>query len=473
MKSTILRTGLVAALFFANLGFSQETENFSNMRKNDQRGLNQFEDTKDTSSFDGIKVKWGAAFTAQFQSLKHENDVDYTANPNTAKLYDLKQGIQVPMANLYMDVQLAEGIRLNVSSYMSSRHHNEFYVKGGYLQIDKLPFNNDFLDKVMEKITIKAGQFENNYGDAHFRRTDGGQAIYNPFIENYIIDAFTTEVGGEVYYYPAKNWTVMGGVTSGSIKGHVTTPNEDADSGKKTRSLSLYGKVAYDTKISDDARIRLAGSLYHNPHNGGSGLTLFWGDRTGSNYQLVMEPAGTTSTTKLPVLNADGTPTGEYTTTSTFTASSPASQAWSGRYNPLFSGKLTTAQFNAFAQYKGLEFFGTYENASGRQYWETENRNMSQFAAELIYRFGGESRNLFLGARYNAVNLDAQLGNAANPRVQEVKLDRTAFAAGYFLTKNIMLKGEYVTQNYKDFPTTDYRYGGKFKGVAIEATVSF
>jgi len=26
---------------------------------------------------------------------------------------------------------------------------------------------------------------------------------------------------------------------------------------------------------------------------------------------------------------------------------------------------------NAFAEYKGLEFFGTYEIAKGRQLWET------------------------------------------------------------------------------------------------------
>lgn len=445
MKSTFIKTGLLSAILVANLGVAQETGNFENMRKNDQRGLSEFEDTKDTSAFDGLKVHWGAAFTAQFQDLKHENEVDYTANPDTPQLYDLKQGIQVPQANLYMDVQLAEGIRLNVSSYMSSRHHNDFYVKGGYLQIDKLPFNSEFIDKIMEKITIKAGQFENNYGDAHFRRTDGGQAVFNPFIENYIVDAFTTEVGGEVYYWPAKNWMIMGGVTSGSIKGHVTTPTTDVESDDATRSLSIYGKVAYDTKLGEDARVRLSGSLYHNPHNGGSGLTMYWGDRTGSNYQLVME----TSTAVV------------------------GTNAWSGRYNPLFSGKLTAAMFNAFVEYKGLEFFGTFEKSNGRQLWETENRDMTQFAADLIYRFGGATRNVFLGARYNVVNLDAQLGSAASPLVQEVKLDRVAIGAGYFLTKNIMLKGEYVKQNYKDFPTSDYRYGGSFDGIAIEATVSF
>ena len=41
-----------------------------------------------------------------------------------------------------------------------------------------------------------------------------------------------------------------------------------------------------------------------------------------------------------------------------------------------------------------------------------------------------------------------------------VKVDRLALAAGFFVTKNMLMKGEYVIQNYKDFPVTDYRNGG-------------
>ena len=341
------------------------------------------------------------------------------------------------MANLYMDVQLADGIRLNVTSYMSSRHHNEFYVKGGYLQIDKLPFiKSDLVDKIMEKVTIKAGQFENNYGDQHFRRTDGGQAIYNPFIENYIADAFMTEVGGEVYYQANKELMVMAGVTSGSIKGHVTTPKEV--DGEKTRSLSVLGKVAWDKKVNDDFRVRLSGSIYHNPHNGGSGLTIYGGDRAGSNYQLVMEGA----------------------------TANPTDNAFSGRFNPGFNNKVTAMMFNAFAKYQGLEFFGTYETANGRAAGQTKDRNMTQLAGDLIYRFGGKE-NFFLGARYNTVR--AELNNITD----KVSVDRFALGAGWFMTKNILMKAEYVNQNYKDYPASNMLYKGKFDGITVEATVSF
>ena len=64
---------------------------------------------------------------------------------------------------------------------------------------------------------------EINYGDAHFRRSDNGNAIYNPFVGNYIMDAFTTEVGGEVYL-KTSNVIAMGAITGGEIRGTVPTP---------------------------------------------------------------------------------------------------------------------------------------------------------------------------------------------------------------------------------------------------------
>ena len=164
-------------------------------RPYDRSGINVFETSKqaDTIPYEGIRVRFGAGFTQQFQGLKHEN-----SNNNGNRLYPMTPGFNTSMANLNLDVQLAEGIRLNLVTYLSSRHHNEAWVKGGYIQFDKLPFKGAAWDKIMELATIKIGHMEINYGDAHFSRSDGGQTIYNPFIENYILDAFATEIGGEV-----------------------------------------------------------------------------------------------------------------------------------------------------------------------------------------------------------------------------------------------------------------------------------
>lgn len=56
---------------------------------------------------------------------------------------------------------------------------------------------------------------------------------------------------------------------------------------------------------------------------------------------------------------------------------------------------------------------------------------------------------------------------------KDIKIDRVALAGGWFLARNILIKGEYVIQKYKDFPTNDFRNGGKFNGYVIEAVVGF
>jgi hypothetical protein len=86
------------------------------------------------------------------------------------------------------------------------------------MQFDKLPFKGKFWDHLMEVITVKLGYMKINYGDAHFRRSDGGQAIYNPFVENYILDAFTTEFAGEIYMRK-KAFFAMAGLANRMVRG--------------------------------------------------------------------------------------------------------------------------------------------------------------------------------------------------------------------------------------------------------------
>jgi hypothetical protein len=411
-------------------------------RPYDQRGINVFETSKapDTIPYEGLRVRFGAGFTQQFQSLKHSNKeaVNYqTSN----KLYPLTPGFMTSQANLNLDVQVSEGIRMNVTTYLSARHHNEAWVKGGYIQFDKLPFKGQFWDNVMKITTIKIGHMEINYGDEHFRRPDGGNTLYSPFMEGNVMDAFATEIGGEVYVQ--KNGLLgMIGVTNGMIKGNVDSTYKTAQDDDIRRAPSVYGKLGIDKTLGDDVRVRVTGSYYHNASSAASGLTLYGGDRTGSNYQNVME--------KVPYGTALPASTGI---------------AFSGRFNPGFSKKVDAFMLNTFVKVKGLEFFGTYENAQGRTKTETAERKADQLAGELIYRFAKD--RLYVGGRYNTVT--ARLANMAN----DVKVERVAGAAGWFLTRNVLLKAELVKQQYKDFPAADYRAGGKFNGYVIEAVVGF
>ena len=97
---------------------------------------------------------------------------------------------------------------------------------------------------------------------------------------------------------------------------------------------------------------------------------------------------------------------------------------------------------------------------------ETENREWSQYVAEGVYRFLPREQ-IYVGARYNTVS------GRMRGMTADVSVDRTAFAAGWYVTPNILMKGEYVTQRYHDFPTTDIRNGGEFDGFVVEAGLAF
>ncbi len=394
----------------------------------DQRGVNQFENVKTTDINGDFKVRIGGDFTQQFQALSHENVVGEGVDGG---LYDLGPGFNLAQANLNLDVQLGDGIRLALENYMSSQHHSEFWVKGGYIQVDKLPmFGNP--QWWTDYVTAKIGHFEVNYGDQHFRRTDNGNAMWNPFVGNYIMDAFATEIGGEVYVKMPNGFMAMVGITAGLIKGDVTDVADDDV--KKSPSILL--KLAYDKQMNDDLRVRLSGSLYNNSNTLRN--TLYGGDRAGGRYFEVMNAV-------------DGT------------------NDFAGRVNPGFNNKITAIQINPFVKFKGLEFFGTYEMASGGRWvaadGDFDSRDVTQIAAELLYRFGA-NENIYVGGRYNQIS-----GMLFNGSTDEASVDRLQIAAGWYATKNLLLKVEYVSQNYVDW--TGLFEEGKFSGFMIEAVAGF
>lgn len=400
------------------------------VRANDQRGINVFETPKKAGAlYEGFKLSFGAAFTQQFQGLAHNNSAapKVTNNVDANKLMDIGHGFNNASANLYVNAQLAPGIRVALTSYLSSRHHNETWVKDGYLLIDESPFEIAALQNLMKYVTIKAGHFEVNYGDAHFRRSDNGNGIYNPFVGNLIMDAFTTEVGAEVYLR-AKGFLAMQSMTGGEIKGSILTPDD--------RAPAYISKLGFDQSFGD-VRVRLTGSRYTNRKSPAG--TLFAGDRAGSRYFFVLENTAATST----------------------------AQASSGLINPQFRRSVTAYQLNPFIKVRGLELFGVIEQAKGiNSATETGQRTWNQYSAEAVYRFFSDEK-VFIGGRYNSA--EGELVGMTN----KVGADRSQFGAGWFLTPTVLLKGEWVNQKYRDFPTTDIRNGGRFKGFMIEGAVAF
>jgi hypothetical protein len=516
MKTKITQTTFLALflLLTTSMGvWAQGQPDIQYFRPYDKRGINVYETSKDdTIVFDGFKIRFGANFTQGYQSLTNSNAargiltgagnlfetgvgtgvfntniagtgvnvpnivpdpnvfggyINTTTNAlysNSNQVYQQAPGFPLAMANFNIDVQLADGVRLNLVSYMSAHHHNEFWVKGGYLQVDKVKFlGSEFMNKLWKNLTLKVGHMEVNYGDAHFRRSDGGNTMYNAFMENNIMDSFSTEIGAELYWQKS-GFLAMLAMTDGEIQGSVSKPDD--------RKPSIYGKFGYDKKFGDRQRVRLTGSFYTTKSSISN--TIYGGDRTGSNYQYVMEP-----------------------TTATLTGN-----AFSGRFNPGFKDNVTSIMINPFAKIGGLEFFGTYEMTQGNSQVENgevkysnptlsyngtpglttisklDNRKFTQIEADLVYRFG-KTEKYYVGAKYNKVSGTAVFGQSTtatniNQGVrQDISIDRTSFGGGWFITRNVLVKAEYVTQKYNDFPTENILSGGKFSGFVVQGVIGF
>ena len=419
MKTNIKYSLFVLALMFV-VNISAQDRKLDNYREPDKNGINVFEAQKDSvSTFNGVKVRVGGSSTLQLQALSHENS-------DVEPLKEIGTNFNLATANLDLDVPLYDGVRMHLRTYLSSRHHPEPYVKGGYIQIDKLDFISEgFLVDFMQYATLKIGHMENNYGDAHFRRSDNAQTMHNPFVGNLIMDAFTTEVGAELYYQ--KNGFIgMVGFANGKLNQKIDKSDGTTGGG------SFLAKLGYDKQIDDDFRLRITGSLYNTGYVPSS--YLYSADRTGSRYYGVMIPASATS-----------------------------DNFRSGRYNPALRNQITAVMINPFVKYKGLEFFGTIENAKGNRLGMDE-RTAKQFAGELIYRFGNDE-NYYFGGRYNKVDSEEESG-------ENIEISRFQMAAGWFMTKNILLKVEYVSQKYDGFDPGAFE-DGKFDGFMVETVISF
>lgn len=398
-------------------------------RPMDRRGINVFETPKEAGAeYHGFKLDWNAAFTSQVQWLEHSNTAvpNIVGGVNQNELANIGFGFNNSTANLYLNAQLARGIRVALTSYLSARHHNETWVKDGYLLMDESPIDIEPLNKLMEKVTLRVGHFEINYGDAHFRRTDNGQAIYNPFVGNLIMDAFTTEIGAEAYLRH-NGFLAMASVTGGEIRGTVLTPEQ--------RSPTVIGKLGFDRQVNDNLRLRLTGSMYHT--NKSLSNTLYGGDRAGSRYYYVLEN----------------------------TAATESAQFTSGNINPGFKNEVTAFQINPFVKYGGLEVFGVVERAEGKSSAEAIERTFNQQAVDVVYRALEDF--VYVGARYNRVK--GRLAGFTN----DVEANRYQLGMGIFLTPSILMKGEYVNQEFKGYPTTHIRNGGKFNGFIAEGVIAF
>lgn len=374
-----------------------------------------FEPAKDDgSSFEELKVHVGAAFALQIQGLSHE--------ASEVELIDLKKNINLPTANFNLGADLAPGISVLLETYLSSRHHNEAWVKGGYLVLDRMPFLGS--DRFMNNLTIKAGVMMPNYGDAHFFRSDNGNIANNPFVGNWVMDAFTNNPGIEVLWRK-KCILAMVGTNNGRLN--------FGSGGDLIEDLVWLWKVGCDKQINDKLRVRATVSGYHVP-DGHSGSYLYDGDRAGARYYNVMD---------YWFINDDG----ERESTDNFR---------SGRWSPgSQQTKMNNIMVNLFIKFGGLEVFGLFENSKGIR--REVDQHFTQYAVQPIYRIG----SFYGGVRYNSV-IDNDGG----------AVERWNVGGGWNMNEYVIVKLEYVNQVYYG-EVHGLGSGAKFNGLVLETAVYF
>lgn len=465
MKSnTIFRLSAVCVLMgvsqlFAQGGLPNLQPDLQNYREPGFEGLNEFDNgmkQRNTDEYEGMAVRVGGDFALQFQGLSHETATNISDDMGSRYfngLVPIGTSVNLPTANLNVDAQLAKGMRVHLRTYLSSRHHNETWVKGGYVEISSLDFIKEgFAEGFMENFSIRAGQDNFNYGDAVSRRSDNAMAIYNPFVGNYIMDANTVEPFLELNYFPGDFIVVVGASTG------ILNPTVVVADGEKYPP-SFHGKLGWDSQINEDLRVRLTGSMYFsNSYN--TGRNLYGGDRAGGRYYKTLDYS---------YINKSDSST------------ATQSNDFSLRFNPGIRNGIAF-QVNPFVKFKGLEFFGIFEMNSGFSSAAVEDNDgtkasFTQLGAELIYRFGGWEQ-FYVGGRFNSVLGKAEYTTTESPS-QEI--NRMNFGAGWFLTHNVLVKLEYMMQSYNENSANEMPWAGnnmnlngsKVNGVVLEAVISF
>ncbi len=397
----------------------------------------QFEAPKDTSDFNGVELKSKLDLTFNYQLLEH----DFTRTGKTVQ--EIQSGMILPTADLDFDAKVMKGFNTKLEVMLSSHHHNETYVKGGYATIDNLDFiTPGFLQGLMNDLTVKVGVDDINFGDYHYRRTDNADVFRNPFILNTGVEAYMQAGFVELLYrIPAANMFVMYGITNGQAN------PDDTKAGDGKGAEAHYFKIGYDNQAA--TRLRVTESYYTVSDT--TKNSFYSGDKAGTVPREIFND--TTSAT------------------TTGTSGNDFGSLW----NPLaiFTTKFdfSVSSTNLFVKAGGTEFFGLVELLSAED--ATKTMDMVHYSVDAVQRFG-ENERFYAAVRYENATTDVKNDTVDNEMTQ------IQATLGWFLSPNAMMKVEYVKQERKGFATTGdlntavYDNGeASFDGMMVSAALSF
>lgn len=384
-----------------------------------------FEPPKERSGFDKVALKFGVDLTFTYQGLSHEFAPSDGTTPQA-----IQQGLILPTADLEIDAKVLKGFNVKLETMLSSHHHNETFVKGGYASIDSLDFvAPGFASAFMERATLKIGVDDIDFGDAHFRRSDNAGVFNNPFVMNLAVESYMQAGFLElIYRWPELRAFAVAGITNGQVNPDDVKESEGSD------AYSYYAKLGYDSQVSDALRLRATESLFYARET--SKNALYLGDKAGNVAREIFNN----------------------TTTSAGNDFGAGWKALSGYRD------LTVSMTNLFARYRGTELFGLLEIADGADSGDGSMK-LFHYAVDAVQRFGPD-KQFYAAARFE--NAKTKLDSDPS----DDRLTQLQAALGWFLSETAMAKFEYIEQERKHFEEfVDGR--GTFDGFMVSAALHF
>ena len=371
------------------------------------------------------------------QALDHKNVFNLKGEP----LAKVSPGFQNAFGDLGFIAKFGknEEIQVVFDMYLSSRNHpSQTYGNEGYIILRGVPENLQglkFLEPVLQKVDIKAGHMLVDFGDAAEHRTNNAIAQKNPLVGNFVIDPNIVSIGAQVSSKPNGRYGWLVGVSNG-------TTTEDWNTG---RGLAYNGKlIFYPVKSLRTSVSYIGTDQSDNPTKaaGGSAMQMFSGNRSGERYAGVMG----------------------------------GGQAPGGVF-PQAGEKFSAAQFDVtFDNGSPLELYGHYgvtqdKDINGSAAGTPEEK-WRYVAGDVVYRI---TPALYAAARYSNASTSMLAGAASNGTV-----DRYQIGGGLWLSKNLLVKMEYVNQQYDGFAVGQVVNNGiqawknpSFSGVISEVSFSF
>jgi len=372
------------------------------------------------------------------QTLNHENVFDANGKP-VAKV---APGFQNALGDLGFIGKFGKKQEVEVvfDLYLSSRNHpSTTYGNEGYMILHGVPENLEnleFLEPILNKIDIKAGQFLVDFGDNAQHRSNNAIVQKNPLVGNFVVDPNIVSIGMQVSSKPGKRYGWMIGANNG-------TTTEDWNVG---RGFAMNGKlIFYPIKPLRTSFSYMTADNSENPTKtaGGSGLQMFSGNRSGERYAGVMG----------------------------------GGQA-PGDVFPQAGEKFSAAQFDLTydADNFPIKLYGhvgrTQDKDINGSAAGTPEETWNYYTGDVVYKI---TPALYAAARYSAATTD-MLGG----RETDGKVNRIQVGGGFWVTRNMLMKLEYVTQKYTGFRQGDMVNNNiqawrdpAFKGFVAEVSFAF